>query len=165
MAIFDLGLRWSGLWLWLVFESPNPGEGGGFVFSMRGSSVWEAQLRAREANELFSQGENAGCQNVFPSLYIPQSLDYDEMLLWARGYSDRDTRYCTTPANSKRGGIITSHVISSPLLLNLGNGYFTFPSFHTVSGTCQLRGQTMLFVLSRKTQQDILIALPRPLLT
>lgn len=32
----------------------------GFVFSLRGSSAWEAQMRAREANEFFSQKETEG---------------------------------------------------------------------------------------------------------
>lgn len=42
----------------------------GFVFSLRANSVWEAQLRAREANELFSHRGNADCQNVFsPSMF------------------------------------------------------------------------------------------------
>lgn len=35
-------------------------------------SVSEAWLRAREANELFSQNKIAGCQNVFPSLCIQE---------------------------------------------------------------------------------------------
>lgn len=71
--------------------------------------MWEAQLRAREANELFSQNEIAGCQNVSPSLYISESLDYDEMLLWARGNSNRGTIFCMIPASSANGGVIASY--------------------------------------------------------
>lgn len=39
-------------------------------------------------------------------LCIPQSLDYDKMLLLALGNSDRDTRSCTTKVSSVRDGVI-----------------------------------------------------------
>lgn len=46
----------------------------GFVSRLRLNAVWEATLRAREANEPFSQRKNAGCQNMLPSSTFPNQF-------------------------------------------------------------------------------------------
>lgn len=82
-------------------------------------SVWEAQLRAREANELLSQNEIAGCQNVFPPfLYLGKSG-----LWWSASVGQReilrDKRWCRIPASAAHGGVITSYDFFTPVYCTL----------------------------------------------
>lgn len=101
---WDLSLRWK--CIWLCFYAPFSMKEVGSVFSMRESSVWETQLRAREANELLSQNETTGCQSDFPP-FIFWSLDYDEILFWgAQWNSIRDTLFCMIPASPAHGEVI-----------------------------------------------------------